>query len=218
MGRRHASAVLIALVLLTGCSDDSGPTSRGSSLPAAPEGVGDGCREAAAVATFTVLCPAEWPDAGRPAKVRLRLYGSDLAYVLEAQTGFGSRSPVFHVLFGGQRRPFRAGFEGDGRQLRLTTRRVVTPYYASPRGGRILGRSVVELPTRRVDSTHVRGHLAAIMNAPPYPKGGIHGDHSVVMWNEGGHGYLVSTHSEISRRAATRAAIDIARSSRPNSR
>jgi hypothetical protein len=50
------------------------------------------------------------------------------------------------------------------------------------------------------------------LKAPPYPQGGIHGDHSIVMWNENGHGYLVSTHSETSRPAATRTAIQIARS------
>jgi hypothetical protein len=53
------------------------------------------------------------------------------------------------------------------------------------------------------------------MQAPPHPHGGIHGDHAIVMWNENGHGYLVSTHSERSRRAATAVALRIARSSRP---
>ncbi|HEX2161459.1 MAG TPA: hypothetical protein VHF88_06525 [Thermoleophilaceae bacterium] len=77
----------------------------------------------------------------------------------------------------------------------------------------MVGHSVVELPTRRVGTTRVHGRRAAIMKAPPYPKGGIHGDHAIVMWNEGGHGYLVSAHSESSRRA-TQAAIGIARSSR----
>jgi len=214
VGRLAATAAL-ALTLCAGCGDDPERASRGSSLPPAPDGVADGCREAADVAAFPVVCPTEWPDTGRPSTVRLRLYGSDVAYLLEAQSGFGNRSPVFHVLFGGQRKPFPAGFEGGGKQLRVTTRRVVTPYYASPRGGRVLGTSVVERPTRRVGTTRVHGQVAAIMKAPPYPQGGIHGDHSIVMWNENGHGYLVSTHSETSRRAATQTAIQIARSKQP---
>jgi len=218
IGRLAATATV---ALLAGCGDESERASRGSPLPAAPDGIADGCREAADVVAFPVACPTEWPAAKRPAKVRLRLFGSygssgsDDAYLLEAQTGFGSRSPVFHVLFGGQRKPFPPGFEGGGRQLRVTTRRVVTPYYASPRGGRVLGTSVVERPARRVATTRIHGQPAAILKAPPYPQGGIHGDHAIVMWNENGHGYLVSTHSETSRRAATRTAIQIAQSTRP---
>lgn len=215
MAWRLAATATVALALLAGCSDESERTANGSPLPPAPGGVAEGCREAADVATFPVACPTEWPDARRPAKVSLRLFGSDVAYVLEAQTGFGSRSPVFHVLLGGQEKPFPAGFEGGGKQLRVTTRRVVTPYYASPRGGRVLGTSVVERPARRVGTTRIHGQPAGILRAPPYPQGGIHGDHSIVMWNENGHGYLVSTHSETSRRAATRTAIQVARSTRP---
>jgi hypothetical protein len=215
MIRRLAVTAALALTLFAGCDDDPAPASRDSPLPPAPNGVADGCREAADVVTLPVVCPTEWPDAGRPAKVRLRLYGSDVAYLLEAQSGFGNRSAVFHVLFGGQRKLFPDGFEGGGKQLRVTTRRVVTPYYGSPRGGRVLGTSVVERPARRVGTTRVHGLPAAIMKAPPYPQGGIHGDHAIVMWNENDHGYLVSAHSETSRRAATRTAIQIAQSTRP---
>jgi hypothetical protein len=213
VGRRAAAAALLA-VAIAGCGS-SEEAERPPPLPPAPVGVADGCRDAADAAGFAVLCPSGWPRASRPARVRLRHYGGDDSYLLEEQDGFGGRAAVFHVLFGGQRKPFPAGFEGGGRQLRLTTRRVVTPFYASPRGGRVVGRTVVERPTRRVGTTDVRGHRAAIMQAPPYPHGGIHGGHAIVMWNEGGHGYLVSTHGDSSRRAATRTAIDIARSSRP---
>jgi hypothetical protein len=201
----------LAAALLTGCGGGQ-PAERAASLPSAPAGVTDGCREAAAVAAFPVVCPTGWPDAPRPSEVELNLMGGDSAYLLEAQTGFGSRSPVFHVLLGGQARPFRAGFEGAGRSLRMTTRRVTTPIY---KGGQRTDRTfVVSRPTRRVGTTRVHGQPAAIMKAPPYPTGGIHGDHTIVMWNEHGHGYLVSTHSETSRPAATRTAIQIARSSR----
>ena len=210
MGRRMI-ALAFALATLAGCGDDD-PAQLTSSLPPAPPGVVDGCRDAADIAGFEVLCPARWPDATRPARLRLRLYEGEAAYLLEAQSGFGNRSPVFHVLFGGQRKPFPAGFEGGGRSLRVMTRRRVVPIYASPRGGRVLGHDVVELPTRLIRTMRIRGQRAGIMKAPPYPKGGIHGDHTIVMWNEGGHGYLVSTHSETSRRAATRTALRIAQS------
>lgn len=215
MGRRTI-ALAFTLAALAGCGDDD-PTQLASSLAPAPPRVADGCRDAADIAGFEVLCPASWPDAKRPARARLRLYEGEAAYLLEAQSSFGNRSPVFHLLFGGQRKPFPAGFEGGGRSLRVMTRRRVVPVYASPRGGRVLGHDVVELPTRRIGATRIHGQRAGIMKAAPYPKGGIHGDHSIVMWNEGGHGYLVSTHSETSPRAATRVAIQIARSTRPGS-
>jgi len=213
MAWRLAATATVVLALLAGCGDKSERAASGSSLPPAPDGIADGCREAADVATFPVACPTEWPDAGRPAQARLRLFGGDVAYLLEAQTGFGNRSPVFHVLLGGQEKPFPAGFEGGGKRLRVTTRRVTTPIL---KGGEPTGRTfVVSRPTRRVGATRIHGRPAAIMQAPPYPEGGIHGDHSIVMWNENGHGYLISTHSETSRPAATRTAIQIARSSRP---
>lgn len=210
MNRALLSLLLLLVVLSAGCSHEQSERSV-SPLPPAPPGVAGGCRDAADVAAFEVLCPAGWPPAKRPGRLRLRLYGSNVAYLLEAQSGFGSRSPVFHVLFGGQRKPFRADFKGVGKALRVTTRRVTTPIY---RGGKRTGRDfVVSLPARVVGATSIRGRRAAIFKAPPSPTGGIHGDHSIVMWNEGGHGYLVSAHSEISRRAATQTAIRIARSS-----
>ncbi len=201
----------VAVALLGGCGQER---SRGNSLPPAPPGVAAGCREAADVAAFEVLCPTGWPEASQPRKVRLRLYGSDVAYLLEAQDGFGLRSPVFHVLLGGQQRRFPPGFEGGGKLLRVTTRREAVPVYASAKGGRVVGTEVVSLPTRRVGTTSVRGLRAAILRAPPYPHGGIHGGHTLVMWNEGRHGYLVSTHSDTSPRAARLTAVRIARASR----
>jgi hypothetical protein len=204
----------LALVM-TGCRDDSGVAGGASELPRAPGRVAEGCRQAADVATFAVFCPTGWPEGSRPSASKLRLLGSDEAYLLEDGAGFGGRSPVFHVLLGGQRKPFPPGFEGGGKQLRVTTRRVLTPHYAGPGKGRILGHSVVERPTRRIAWTRVHRRPAAIMQAPPYPQGGIHGGHAIVMWNENGHGYLVSAHNERSHRAATAAALRIARSTQP---
>ena len=153
--RAVVSPLAFFLVLLAGCAHEKSEPA-GRSLPSAPPGVADGCRNAADVAAFDVLCPTGWPQATRPTRAR-------------------------------------------------------------PRRGRVLGHDVVELPTRLIRTTRVHGQTAGVMKAPPYPKGGIHGDHTVVMWNEGGHGYLVSTHSESSRRAATQAALQIARSTRPGS-
>lgn len=157
---------------------------------------------------FPVMCPAGWPAGARPQRDGLRVFGaSNVAYLLEDNTGFGERSPVFHVLIGGQRRPFRAGFEGDGKALRITTRRVEIPMA----GG---GTFTQQLPARVVRMTTVHGERAGLLRAPRYPQGGIHGDHMLVMWNEDGHGYVVSAHSETSRRKAADVALRLARSTR----
>ncbi len=196
----------MALVAPAGCGDDPATDPRDGLLPA-PDGVTAGCREAAeSTPSLEVLCPGHWPAASRPGRVHLRLYDDRReAYLLEEQEGFRARTRVFHVLFGGQRRPFPPGFEGGGGELRVTTRLETTPIA----GG---GRFVVSRPTRRVGSTRIHGRPAAVMRAPAYPRGGIHGDHAIVMWNEGGHGYLVSAHSERSFRTATEVAQAIARS------
>jgi hypothetical protein len=203
---------VLAALALSGCED--GRENDRAQLPAAPAGVVAGCREAAQDAAFEVQCPAGWPTGGE--RTRLRSFGEGTdAYLLEAQTGFGARSPVFHVLIGGQRKPFRAGFEGDGRDLRVTTRTVDTPVTKGP-GREPTGELfAVERPTRRLRYVDVGGERGALLKAPPYPTGGIHGGHAIVMWNEDGHGYLVSTHSELSQRAAADMALHLARSYEP---
>jgi Cft2 family RNA processing exonuclease len=42
--------------------------------------------------------------------------------------------------------------------------------------------------------TTVRGRPAIVVRSQPYPAGGIHGGHVIVLWNQNGHGYLVSLH------------------------
>ena len=56
------------------------------------------------------------------------------------------------------------------------------------------GEFVQALPFRRIDSATVHGNRAAVLREPPYPQGGIHGGHVVIVWNQGGHGYIVSAH------------------------
>jgi hypothetical protein len=60
---------------------------------------------------------------------------------------------------------------------------------------------------------------AIVVGARPYPAGGIHGGHILVLWNEMGHGYLVSLHyaggrASYTRRQRIAAALAIAESSR----
>jgi hypothetical protein len=40
----------------------------------------------------------------------------------------------------------------------------------------------------------VHGSPALLLREPAYPQGGLQGGRVVVLWNQGGHGYLVSVH------------------------
>jgi hypothetical protein len=69
------------------------------------------------------------------------------------------------------------------------------------------------LPPRRIATADLGGRRARVLSEPPYPRGGIHGGHVVVAWNQDGHGYLVSLHAERMPRAEqVRLAVAMARS------
>ena len=78
-------------------------------------------------------------------------------------------------------------------------------------GGRFTQQSAAKLLRR----APVSGSSAAVLEAPPYPQGGVHGGHIIVLWNAGGHGYVMSAHGEgMTRAAVIRAALRMARSSK----
>jgi hypothetical protein len=147
--------------------------------------------------------------AGQP---KLRALGrTGDAYLLDAANGFSPRrTHVFHLLMGGQRRPFGQWPSGIDPDLRVTTHKVVIPQ----RGG---GTFVQQLPARRITTTSVHGARATVLREPRYPVGGIHGQHVVVLGNDGGHGYLVSVHGErLSQPALVSVALAMATSARPS--
>lgn len=87
-------------------------------------------------------------------------------------------------------------FEGEGGHLLLGERRA--PYDLRGRPDEAFaarGRDPLEIPAARIlQRARVRGHAALVLAAPPFPQGGIHGDHVIVVWNERGRGHLVSLH------------------------
>jgi hypothetical protein len=202
--------VLLA-ALLVGCGGDDKPAPKNSSgprLPVAPAAITNACAEAATPAAFPVLCPTRWPSpSGRGApKARLFEEASD-GYLINVENGFSRRGGhVFHLIVGGQAQPFGRWPAGVDPDLRVTTRKVTIPQ----RGG---GRFVQQLPARRIATARVHGARAAVLQEPPYPTGGIHGGHVVVLWSEAGHGYLVSVHGErLSRDKLVTIALAMARS------
>jgi hypothetical protein len=162
------------------------------------------------VTAVPVLCPTRWPSpSGRGApKARLFEERSDV-YLINVENGFSRRGGhVFHLMVGGQAEPFGRWPAGVDPGLRVTTRKVTIPQ----RGG---GSFVQQLPARRIATARVHGVRAAVIQEPPYPAGGLHGGHVVVLWSEAGHGYLVSVHGErVSRDKLVAIALAMARSMR----
>jgi hypothetical protein len=128
-----------------------------------------------------------------------------------------------HLIFGGQRPTFslrgtigqawpRPGERLPVQQLGIPRLRTIPL-----QGG---GTFVQQRPPRVVAHVTVRAHPGLVLAAAPYPLGGIMGGHVLVLWNEGGHGYLVSLHYDsrsrshsFSRSQRIEAALTVARSS-----
>ncbi|HEX4110341.1 MAG TPA: hypothetical protein VHX88_19580 [Solirubrobacteraceae bacterium] len=109
-------------------------------------------------------------------------------YLVNAFNGIDDRSPhVFHLLFGGQQAPVSGSLNSIEPGLRLTTRNVEIPR----RGGGVF---LQQRAARHIGTTTFRGHHAWILREPLYPQGGMQGGHEIVLWNQDGHGYLVSVH------------------------
>ncbi len=206
-----AAAAIVAasaFALLPSSSSNKPGTAGRTPLFPTPTAITDTCAQAAVYAEFPVLCPARWPLPRGAPKARLfeRAPG---VYLIDAANGFRRRGGhVFHLLLGGQRQPFGRWPGGVDPDLRVTTRKVTIP----TRDG---GTFVQQLPARRIARAHVHGAPAAVLREPPYPAGGLHGGHVVVLWNEGRRGYLVSVHGErLSQRSLVSIALAMARSAR----
>ena len=204
--------VLLAAVLV-GCGGEDKPKPESGSVPRVPVAPAANTRacERPAPSSFPVLCPRRWPSVGGHEAPKARLFGEAAdAYLINVENGFTRRGGhVFHLMVGGQAEPFGRWPVGVDPHLRLTTRRVTTPQA----GG---GTFVQQLPARPFANARIHGARAAVLQEPPYPAGGLHGGHVVVLWSKGGHGYLVSVHGErLSRHELVSIAVAIARSMRP---
>jgi len=197
--------------LLVGCGGDDKPApknSLGPRLTVAPRAITNVCAKAATA--VPVLCPTRWPSPSGRGAPKARVFGDAAdVYLINVENGFSRRGGhVFHLMVGGQAHPFGRWPAGVDPDLRVTTRKVTIPQ----RGG---GTFVQKLPARRIATARVHGARATVLQEPPYPAGGIHGGHVVVLWSEAGHGYLVSVHGErLSRDKLVSISLAIARSMR----
>jgi hypothetical protein len=128
-------------------------------------------------------------------------------YLLNAFNGLDDRSAhIFHLLIGGQAHPFGVHWRAIDPGLRITTHLIQIP----KRGG---GSFVQSRPARRIGMAVVHGLPAVLLQEPQYPQGGVQGGHVLALWDQDGHGYIVSVHGlSMTRAALIEAALALARS------
>jgi hypothetical protein len=187
-----AVALLAGTALLAiGCASDT----RSVRDRQPPVAIRRACRVAAGRSALPVQCPARWPRHGGPGAAEPRVLRTSRAgYLIDVANGLTQpwKPLVFHVIVAGQRAPFDRTFAGTAPEIGL------------PKQAQLLGHA------------GVGGVQATLRAAPPYPRGGIHGGHVIVTWNDGGHGYLVSVHGVgLSRHALGEVALRLARSAVP---
>jgi hypothetical protein len=190
--------------VLAACGDGSDDGRPRASIPLgpAPPQVTRLCERIAR--RTEILCPTLFPSRGdfRHLTVRPQSRPRFEGYLVSFNvTGFATRD-AGHLLIGAQPEPI-----------------ALEPIRADPELG--LRGKLVEV--RRAT---VGGAEAVVVRARPYPEGGLHGGHVIVLWNMSGRGHLVSLHFRLPFRDARRpdryseqarvdAALAIARSFKP---
>jgi hypothetical protein len=157
------------------------------------------------------MCLTGWPPTRAAGEPQLQVLGMGKgSYLVNAFNGIDDRSShVFHLLLGGQDKPFNGLLSSINPGLRVTTSNVEIP----KTGG---GTYLQQRAARYIGATTVHGHHAWILREPQYPQGGLQGGHEIVLWNEAGHGYLVSVHGEgLDEQSLIDTATALARSTAP---
>jgi hypothetical protein len=140
-----------------------------------------------------VLCPQRLP-AGRWVVNHRTLRIGRCQYLLDLETRPSGSDDPFHILAGGRcgrwpletrsrRWPARVPLEPD---LGLVGTKPLKP------GQSAKDQQYVRL--RVVRRARVAGHAGLVLTAAPYPNGGVHGGHTVAVWNEEGNGYTLTMH------------------------
>ena len=151
-------------------------------------GVTRACRRAG-----LTRCPTRWPLRPGSRPHGGRDYAGGPAHLLSF-TDHAVEGEGGHLMLG--ERPARYDLRGrPGEPFARRRRdplRIPSRHRSVRDPGR--GRFVTESPARILRRATVRGRPALVLEAASYPPGGIHADHAIVVWNEGGRGHLVSLH------------------------
>jgi hypothetical protein len=169
-----------------------------------PPAVRSFCRQRAERHKFLVLCPARYPLAPTSDVVGSgsSLLGPSFYWAsFNDPAGFDDGDDG-HLILGAQRLPFSlAGIAGETwprpGQPRPVAQLALPRLLTTPMQGG--GRYVEQRPARILTHTHVRGSSGLVLVAPGYPTGGFMGGHVIVIWNAGGHGYVLSFHFDGAR-------------------
>jgi hypothetical protein len=167
-------------------------------LGPAPAAVRHECAQRADYSVYRTSCPTRWPVRRRSA-TKL-----DAAIVRGPSQWWASfDDPAFgppdggHMIIGGQNPPLSLAGNpgetwprpGEPRPLPLLDLpRLRTTPNGTPGG------YVAQVPPTIVERTVVKGRPALVLTSAPYPEGGLHGDHVLVLLNVEGHGAFVSLH------------------------
>jgi hypothetical protein len=188
----RALAPLLALLFVVACggsdaSDEQsgspaapGTSSEATTESAAPDHVelvpmpADAGRICRSSAVLAAVCPRLVPEAPYDQRPEV--------YVAELLPG-GSGSPEAFNLQWGAENPARPE---RNRPPHLSHVLVA----AGPPGGTLAG-----VKTRPLGGAAWNGRKGTLLRAAAYPHGGIHGNHLVFLWNEGGREYVVSLHT-----------------------
>jgi hypothetical protein len=204
---RHAVVGLGAgrFIVWGGCCAGSRRRSNGalySPPPLRPADVGHDlaatCR--AIDATAAVRCPTWLPapparDDGPAVHVANADFdGSDCGYLTELHLTHVDDFTVhpYHVWFGGRCRPFPLRGESGRWPPRPNERDFLALVVTAPERPGQRRRTLVR--PRVTGVTSVGGRRALVLRVDPFPRGGLHGGHYVLVWNEDGDGYMLSFH------------------------
>ncbi|WP_205696243.1 hypothetical protein [Conexibacter sp. SYSU D00693] len=222
---RALAGALVAATALAACGEDAPPATVAPSAPEvapatapATPALRAACREGAATVREPVRCPLVVPATGAGYR-RPRMFDLDgCTYLLDLEArGVRARNAPFHVLLGGRCRPFDLRTR-HGRWPVASVRddlRVVGRAPQRPGGG-----GGQQVPLTVLGRPRVLGRPALLVRAAPYPAGGMHGGHVLLVHNVDGAGYVVSAHTlPEGRTPATpqlvATLVDVAERSRP---
>lgn len=190
MAVRRLPAWGVLALGLAGCADEPGADSR---LVAMPDSAVRRCAELAPRRAIPVLCPTRLPAARWYVRYQT-LRSGRLEYLTNLDTKPSLSGDPFHVLAGGRRGRFslrtvagRWPVDADlDRDLGLVGALPLKP------GQRHDAQQPVRPALlRRVT---VNRHPALLLQVEEYPRGGIHGGHLSVVWNQRRAGYTLSLH------------------------
>lgn len=199
---RHAAIAAGTSVVLAGAVGAAGGGSEAPErvrlrLASTPQELVEACDRLATRKHVRVLCPHKLPvsPAGGTVRPGRPLCRPSRTYMVEYRVSARDGAYAGRVLVGAGLRSFRlddrapgdAWIKPDG----------VPPALRLRPGGTVIARATV----------HKRPALVVAA-----PAGGLHGGHVLVLWNEDGHGYLVSVGGQADRTELARAAIGVAAS------